>query len=275
MRRMSSRWSTARALGARRAGREVEDRVQLLAVRERDVELEEEAIELRLGQRIGALHLERVLRREDEERLVEHVRALADGDAVLLHRLEQRALRLRRRAVDLVGEHDVREDRSLPELEHLAARLRVVDDRGAEDVGRHQVGRELHARELQAQRLGERRTSIVLPRPGTPSSSAWPPASRHMSTPSTTARCRRSSWRSRPSASRWTYGRRRPRRGHHRIRSFHLQDLPDDWTTESACTGPQAAPVAGAALRRPLRAAGSIGNSDARRTDIRRGSRPC
>ena len=49
---------------------------------------------------------------------------LADGDAVLLHRLEQRALRLRRGAVDLVGEDDVREDRALAELEDLAARLR-------------------------------------------------------------------------------------------------------------------------------------------------------
>ena len=32
------------------------------------------------------------------------------------------------------------------------------------------------------------RTSIVLPRPGTPSSSTWPPASRQVSTPSTTSR---------------------------------------------------------------------------------------
>ena len=39
----------------------------------RHVELEEEAIELRFGQRVGALHLERVLRREHEERLVERV----------------------------------------------------------------------------------------------------------------------------------------------------------------------------------------------------------
>ena len=63
----------------RRAGGAVEDLVQLVAVRERHVELEEEAIELRLGQRVGALHLERVLRREHEERLVEHVGPLADA----------------------------------------------------------------------------------------------------------------------------------------------------------------------------------------------------
>jgi hypothetical protein len=38
---------------------------------------------------------------------------------VLLHRLEQRALRLRRGAVDLVGEDDVGEDRALAERERL------------------------------------------------------------------------------------------------------------------------------------------------------------
>jgi hypothetical protein len=36
---------------------------------ERHVDLEEEPIELRLGQRVGALHLERVLGGEHEERL--------------------------------------------------------------------------------------------------------------------------------------------------------------------------------------------------------------
>ena len=34
-----------------------------------DEHLEEEAVELRLGQRVGALHLDRVLRREDDERV--------------------------------------------------------------------------------------------------------------------------------------------------------------------------------------------------------------
>ena len=86
---------------------------------------------------------------------------------MLLHRLEQRRLRFRRRAVDLVGKNDVGEDRTGRE-DHLApAGGRVfLDDVGAGDVGRHQVGRELNARELQLeharqrvnqQRLGEPR----------------------------------------------------------------------------------------------------------------------
>ena len=51
--------------GHRDAGGALEDAVQLLAAREADVELEEEAIELRFGQRVGALALQGVLRGED------------------------------------------------------------------------------------------------------------------------------------------------------------------------------------------------------------------
>ena len=139
--------------GAR--GRAIHDRVELFAPRERDVELEEEAIELRLGQRIRALTLERVLRREDHERFFEDVGSPRDGDGVLLHRLEERALRLRRRAVDLVREHDVREDRAFAKLELLPAPGRVGDHRRPEDVGRHEIGGELDARELERQGLCE------------------------------------------------------------------------------------------------------------------------
>jgi hypothetical protein len=78
---------------------------------------EHEAVELRLGQRVGALLLDRVLRREHEERLGQVVGRLAAGDAVLLHRLEQGGLRLGRGAVDLVGQHHVGEQRALDEAE--------------------------------------------------------------------------------------------------------------------------------------------------------------
>ena len=65
----------------------------------------------------------------------------ADGDLPLLHRLQQRRLHLRRRAVDLVGQQDVGEDRT-PLHRELAGAL-VVDHR-ADEVGRQQVGSELH-----------------------------------------------------------------------------------------------------------------------------------
>ena len=84
-------------------------------VAERDAD--HEAVDLRLGQRVGALELDRVLRGEHEERARELVSVQVDGDRALLHALEQPRLRLGRRAVDLVDEHDVGEDRAGPELE--------------------------------------------------------------------------------------------------------------------------------------------------------------
>ena len=137
------------------AGRALHDPDEVLLRRERHVDLEEEPIELRLRQRVGALHLERVLGGEHEERLGERVLLLGDGDAVLLHRLEQGALRLRRGAVDLVGEDEVREDRPRLEAEPALAAL-LHDDVRADDVGRHQVRRELDAAEAEVERLGHR-----------------------------------------------------------------------------------------------------------------------
>ena len=82
-----------------------------------ELQLEQEPVELRLGQREGAGELDRVLGRQHEERRRQPVRRAVDGDVALGHRLEQRRLRLRRRAVDLVGEEDVGEDRAGPEDE--------------------------------------------------------------------------------------------------------------------------------------------------------------
>jgi hypothetical protein len=82
-----------------------------------DVQLEQEAVELRLGQRVGALVLDRVLRRADDERVGQQPGRAVDRHLPLLHRLEQRRLRLRRRAVDLVGEQQVGEDRARAEGE--------------------------------------------------------------------------------------------------------------------------------------------------------------
>ena len=136
----------ARLEHAPRRGRRVhvaQQDVQLvLGVRVADQQPHQEAIDLRLGQRVGARLLDRVLRGEHDERLGQRARLAVDRDLRLLHRLEQRALRLGRRAVDLVAEHDVGEDRPLAQLELARARRQHV---GARDVGRQQVGRELDA----------------------------------------------------------------------------------------------------------------------------------
>ena len=98
-----------------------------------DQHLEHEAVDLRLGQRIGALGLDRVLGRQHQER-VRHLEGLAaDRDLALLHHFEQRALHLGRRAVDLVGQQQVGEDRAERGVE--LAGLLVVDPR-ADQVGR-------------------------------------------------------------------------------------------------------------------------------------------
>ena len=132
-----------------------------------DHDVEHEAIELRLGQRIRAFLLDRVLRREHEERALQVVADAGDGDLVFLHRFEQRRLGLGRRPVDLVGEDDVGEDRAADEADDaLAGRAILLDDLGAEDVGRHEVGRELDAVEPEVHRLGQRLDEQRLGEPG-------------------------------------------------------------------------------------------------------------
>ena len=89
-----------------------------------DVDLQQEAVELRFGQRIGAFLLERVLCRQHVERRG-HIMALAgDRDVVLLHGLQQRRLGLRAGAVDLVGHQQLGEDRALDEAEVAPSRRR-------------------------------------------------------------------------------------------------------------------------------------------------------
>ena len=78
-----------------------------------DFQLEHEAVHLRLGQRVGAFLLDRVLRGQHQERFVQLEGLVADGDLVFLHRFQQRALHLGRRAVDFVGQDEVGEDRAL------------------------------------------------------------------------------------------------------------------------------------------------------------------
>ena len=93
-------------------GRQADDVQLLVLVGIVDQDVEHETVELGLGQRIGPFLLDRVLRGQHEERVGQPVPLAADGHLPLLHRLEQGGLRLGRRAVDLVGQHDVGEDRA-------------------------------------------------------------------------------------------------------------------------------------------------------------------
>ena len=112
----------------------------------------QEAVELRLRQRVRADLVRRVLRRDDEERFGQRIGLAVGRDLVLFHGLEQRALRLGRRAVHFVGEHELREDR--PAMEAELARV-GFEHRHADDVGRQQVARELDALVREPERAGE------------------------------------------------------------------------------------------------------------------------
>src|SRR5215510_4986322 len=122
-----------------------------------DADVEHEAVELGFGQRIGALHLDRVLRRQYVEWFGQLIGVALYGDVAFLHRLEQRGLRLRRRAVDFVRQDDIREDRAANELQRAMSRRAVFfDDLGPRDVRGHQVGRELNSFEGKVEHAGER-----------------------------------------------------------------------------------------------------------------------
>ena len=97
--------------GQRIAGRRPRD-LDLLGFRRIvDLDQKHEPVQLGLGQRVGAFLLDRVLRRQHQERRLQLKRLPSRRDLVFLHGFEHRRLRLRRGAVDLVRQHDVGEHR--------------------------------------------------------------------------------------------------------------------------------------------------------------------
>ena len=110
-----------------------------------DVDLHQEAVELRFRKGIGALLLDRVLGGEHVEGARHVVTVAGDRDVVLLHRLQQRRLGARARAVDLVGHQQLPEDRARDEAEAALAAGALLQHFAAQDVGRHEVGGELDA----------------------------------------------------------------------------------------------------------------------------------
>ncbi len=113
-----------------------------IGVPERDAR--EEAIQLRWRERVGAVKsCGRILRGDHHERRVDAVGRPVHRHLQLLHHLKQARLRLRRRAVELVDEQHVGEDRPGVKLKALRA---GVPDGGAQEIGRQQIDGGLHAR---------------------------------------------------------------------------------------------------------------------------------
>ena len=107
-------------------------------------ELDHEAVELRYRQREQMGTLE-VHGGDDEKRVRQPVRGALHGHRLLLHRLQEAALRLGSQEVDLVTEHEVREQGTAREGEGAAGHVVAVE---AQDVLRQQVDRALYAAEV-------------------------------------------------------------------------------------------------------------------------------
>src|SRR5881409_475587 len=141
----------------------LEDLDFLLSRRVADVDLQQEPIDLGFRERIGALVLDRILRRDHEEGPVQRERLALQRRLAFLHRLEERGLGLRRGAVDLVRQEDVREDRAASEDEVAGLAVEHVRPR---DVRRQQVRRELDAAEREAEARREAFRDQCLRQPG-------------------------------------------------------------------------------------------------------------
>ena len=81
-----------------------------------NLDTQHEAIELILGNRVRPLVLERILRRQYEERRPQLVGLTFNRDLPFAHGFEEGTLGPRRCTVDFVREQNIGEDRSRPEL---------------------------------------------------------------------------------------------------------------------------------------------------------------
>ena len=145
---------TGSTLATSRGGGKVHDLQFVAGAEVVEDGVEEEAVKLRLGQRVGAFELDRVLRGQHEKGRGQRIYVASHGAGSFLHGFEQGGLCLWRGAVDLVGKQDVAKDRALDEgpLTMTGGEI-FLDDVGAGDVGGHQVRRELDAPERQAKGL--------------------------------------------------------------------------------------------------------------------------
>ena len=122
-----------------------------------DDDIQQKAVALGFGQRVGAFLFDGVLSGEYEEWLFECVGGAADRDFVFLHRFQQGGLSFGWRAIDFVGQQHLCEDGTAIEDEIAVSGLAIfLDNIGAGDIGRHQVGRELDTVEGQCHGIGER-----------------------------------------------------------------------------------------------------------------------
>ena len=110
-----------------RSRHQIEDASFLALLRVADVQLEHETIELRLRQLVRAFLFDWVLSGKNQERIGKRISLVADCDLPFLHRFQQRALNFGRRAIDFVGQNQIRKDWS--KLGGEFAGTRIIDER--------------------------------------------------------------------------------------------------------------------------------------------------
>src|SRR6266550_4620812 len=110
-----------------RSRHQIEDASLLALLWVADVQLEHETIKLRLRQLVGAFLFDWILSGQNQERIGERISLFADGDLPFLHRFQQRALNFGGRAIDFVGQNQIRKDWS--KLGGEFAGTRIIDER--------------------------------------------------------------------------------------------------------------------------------------------------
>ena len=118
-----------------------------------NLDLEHEAVHLCLRKGIGTFLLNRVLRGQYEEGLLQAEGLGTDRHLPLLHGFEQGTLHLGRGTVDFVGQDEIGKNRAFSDGKFV---LRRVVDHRAQYIRRQQVGRELYAAEPRVNRLRQR-----------------------------------------------------------------------------------------------------------------------
>ena len=106
------------------------------------------------------------MRRQHEERRRQRVCRPARSDCAFLHGFEQRRLSLRGRAVDFVGQQQLRKDGSLTELETVFSGVVGRHNIRPNDVRWHQVRRKLDAAKLQFEDLRQGLDEFRFPEAG-------------------------------------------------------------------------------------------------------------
>ena len=110
----------------------VKDLALLLLGRITNLHLHHKSVDLRLGQRIGTLLFDGVLRRQNQKRIIEWIRIAADRHLPLLHRLEQSTLNLGRGAIHLIRQDNICENRPLFRHELAGA---LIEDESPRQIG--------------------------------------------------------------------------------------------------------------------------------------------